>query len=222
MKCSEAKSRNSEYLDGTANGRMMRDIGEHLANCSTCNAEYATLKQTQHLVASLGRKQPPPELALRLRLALSREAANPRRNPVRVLLDRLEDAAHLFMVPATAGLVSAIVFFGILIGFFAIPGQLQAAEDVPTMLYTPPTLSSSPFGVGLGSLNADAVVIEAFVDANGRVQDYRVLSSPEDTNEITPQLNNMLIFTVFQPATAFGRPTSGRAVLSFSKINVKG
>jgi hypothetical protein len=32
----------------------------------------------------------------------------------------------------------------------------------------------------------------------------------------------MLIFTVFHPATAFGRPTSGRAVLSFSKMTVKG
>jgi hypothetical protein len=37
-----------------------------------------------------------------------------------------------------------------------------------------------------------------------------------------PQLNNMLIFTVFRPATSFGQPVSGRAVLSFSKINVKG
>src|SRR5512146_572474 len=171
MKCSEARCLSNEYLDGAAKGRVMRELGEHLATCNGCSAHYATLKQTQRLVSSLGRKQPPPELALRLRIALSREAANPRRSPIRVLLDRLEDVAHAFMVPATAGLVSAIVFFGILIGFFAMPGQLQAAEDVPTMLYTPPMLASSPFGVALGSLNADSVVIEAFVDANGRVQD---------------------------------------------------
>jgi HAE1 family hydrophobic/amphiphilic exporter-1 len=41
-------------------------------------------------------------------------------------------------------------------------------------------------------------------------------------DQIKPQLENMLIFTTFRPATAFGQPTSGRAVLSFSKINVKG
>jgi hypothetical protein len=32
----------------------------------------------------------------------------------------------------------------------------------------------------------------------------------------------MLIFTVFRPATSYGRPTTGKAVLSFSEINVKG
>jgi hypothetical protein len=32
----------------------------------------------------------------------------------------------------------------------------------------------------------------------------------------------MLIFTTFRPATNLGRPTAGRAVLSFSKISVRG
>jgi hypothetical protein len=31
-----------------------------------------------------------------------------------------------------------------------------------------------------------------------------------------------MIFTTFRPATSFGVPTSGRVVLSFSNINVKG
>jgi hypothetical protein len=74
----------------------------------------------------------------------------------------------------------------------------------------------------MGSINADSVVVEAFVNANGRVEDYRILSGPQDAHDLLPQLNNALIFTVFRPATSLGRPTSGRAVLSFSKINVKG
>ena len=41
-------------------------------------------------------------------------------------------------------------------------------------------------------------------------------------SELLPKLNHMLIFTVFQPATNFGRPIPGRTVLSFSKINVRG
>jgi hypothetical protein len=76
--------------------------------------------------------------------------------------------------------------------------------------------------MGMGAINDDSLVVEADIDANGRVQDYRILSAPADTQALLPQLKNMLIFTVFRPATAFGRPTSGRAVLSFSKINVKG
>jgi hypothetical protein len=39
---------------------------------------------------------------------------------------------------------------------------------------------------------------------------------------VLPQLKNLLIFTTFHPALSMGRPTSGTAVLSFSKISVKG
>jgi hypothetical protein len=78
------------------------------------------------------------------------------------------------------------------------------------------------FGTSLGSFGEDSVVVEAYVDANGRVQDYRVLSEPEGTKDVLPQLKNLLIFTTFRPALSMGVPTSGRAVISFSKISVKG
>ena len=65
-------------------------------------------------------------------------------------------------------------------------------------------------------------MIEAYVDANGRVQDYRVLSNPDTNKELPSQVKNMLIFTTFRPAMSMGRPTSGTAVLSFSRVSVKG
>jgi hypothetical protein len=219
MNCSQARSLFSPYLDGVLNGRQMRDLGNHLAECAACSHESALLADTQRAVSSLGRRQAPPELALKLRVALSHEAARSRTRSFVGLQVRLEDALNAFMVPATAGVLSAIVFFGLLIGLFALP--VQANNDVPTMLYTPPVLAQSPFSNGIERMNAESIVVEAYVDANGRVQDYRILSAPT-TDEIKPQLENMLIFTTFRPATAFGQPTSGRAVLSFSKINVKG
>ncbi len=217
MKCAEARVLFSPYLDGVLNGHQMRDLGEHLAACNECSVHYRLLGQTQQAVSALGRKKAPPELDLKLRVALSQAMTRPRL--FQGLQVRLENALHAFMVPATAGMLSAIVFFGLLIGFFALP---NAGNDVPTMLYTPPTLAMSPFSVNMGAANADSIVVEAYVDANGRVQDYRILSGPDDTHALTPELENMLIFTVFHPATAFGRPTTGRAVLSFSNINVKG
>ncbi len=136
---------------------------------------------------------------------------------------RLSNAVHAFMVPATAGAVSAVLIFGILLGFFALPQQLQASSaDVPLMLYIGPQLKQSVFGTSLGMVGEDSVLIEAYVDANGRVEDYRILSQSDNAKAELPEVKNLLIFTTFSPALSMGVPTPGRAVISFSKISVKG
>jgi len=90
------------------------------------------------------------------------------------------------------------------------------------MVNTPPELEQSAYNMSMSTIHADSLVIEADVDANGRVQDYRILSDPDESKEVLPQVKRMLIFTTFRPALSMGRPTSGRAVLSFSKISVRG
>jgi hypothetical protein len=193
----------------------------HVRGCAGCRTEFAQLRRTHQLVASVGRKPAPPDLVLRLRVALSQEMAAKRRSPWAGVTVRLENLCNAFMVPAAAGVVTAVIVFGLLIGLL-VPNAMRQANDVPTMLYTPPEISFSPFGLNMGSVNADSLVVEAYVDANGRVQDYKVLSAPDSAKDLTPELKNMLIFTTFKPATAFGQPTAGRAILSFSNIQVKG
>jgi len=218
MNCKKAISLLSLRVDGVLELTQARAVDDHLGNCASCHRELSTLQQTKKVLFAVGRKQAPGDLALRVRLAISREASAVRVSPLEKLRFRLETALNAFMVPATAGLLSAIVFFGLLIGFFAVP---SLSNDVPTMLYTPPELTMAPFGVS-NSVSSDSLVLEAYVDAHGRVQDYRVLSDPNDTANVDQQIKNMLIFAIFRPATSFGRPTSGRVVLSFSHVNVKG
>jgi hypothetical protein len=221
MKCVEAKSMFSPYLDGAVTGTEMIALSRHLNTCTTCQGEYVSLRRTQQLLTKVGRRKAPAELSLRLRLAISREVAQSRRSYFHDLWIRTENALHGFMVPATAGLATAVVIFGFLMGFLALP--LQANPDVPLMLNTAPHLQQSAFGTALeDSVPDDSLVIEAYVDSKGRVQDYRVLSSPQGAKGLPSQVKNMLIFTTFSPATSMGQPTSGRAVLTFSKISVKG
>jgi hypothetical protein len=90
------------------------------------------------------------------------------------------------------------------------------------MVNTAPELQQSAFGMTLDTINTDSLVVEAYVDSSGRVQDYQILSDPNVSKDVLPQVKRMLIFTTFRPALSMGRPTPSRAVLSFSRISVKG
>ena len=222
-KCPRAKRLFSPYLDGALTGTEMLALQRHLSECANCNEEYQALRRTQQLVVNMGRPKAPEDLGLRLRLAISREAAQAKRPPFQGLLVRLENALGALLVPATAGFLSALIIFGIAMAYFVGPSSLQANNDVPlVMVNTAPQLQQSAFGMTLDTINADSLVVEAYVDANGRVQDYRILSDTENSKEVLPQVRRMLIFTTFRPALTMGRPTPSRAVLSFSKISVRG
>jgi Putative zinc-finger len=223
MKCREAKGLLSPYLDGAMTGAEMQALQQHLDGCRACQREYKLLRQTQQLLMSAGRMKEPADLGLKLRLAISREAAEIRRPRFESLRLRMENIVNAFMVPATAGLVCALLIFGLVTAILAMPGEVQAnTQDVPLVLNTGPELQQSVFGTTLSSMNTDSLVIEAYVDRNGRVQDYKILSDPGESQALLPQVKRMLIFTTFRPAMSMGRPISSRAVLSFSRISVQG
>src|ERR1043166_7411255 len=198
MQCPQAKRLFSPYLDGAVTGAQMLKLQDHLSGCPACPVEYQALRRSQQLLVSMARPKAPADLGLKLRLAISREAAAARRAPfeaLRVRLEnamqafmvpatagflsaplrvRLENAMQAFMVPATAGFLSALIIFGIAMVYFVAPSSLRADNDVPlVMVNTAPELQQSAFGMTMDSIDADSLVIEAYVDANGRVQDYR-------------------------------------------------
>ena len=65
------------------------------------------------------------------------------------------------------------------------------------------------------------VVVEAYVNDEGEVYDYRIVSGPDDANTRS-QVENLLLFSRFEPARFFGQPVRGLAVLSFSGVSVRG
>lgn len=215
MDCKQAKSKFSTYLDGAVSGHEMRAIAEHMEDCGSCHTSYRSLQRTQALLGSLGARKAPTDLPLRLKIAIQQARARGTARTLQNLAFRFEHAINSFMLPATAGLMTAIIMFGVLIGFFALP---EVANDVPTSLYTPPRLAAGPYAIqGLEA----PVLIEASVDPNGRVQDYRILSG-RDSDTLRVKIDGALIFTTFEPARAFGAPASGHVVLAFATVNVKG
>jgi len=159
MYCQQAKSMFSIYLDGAVSGHEMRAISEHMDGCVACHTNYTSLQRTQALLWSLGTRKAPKDLPLRLKIAIQQERSRSAARTLQNIALRIEHAINSFMLPATAGLVSAIVMFGVLIGYFAVP---EVANDVPTSLYTPPRLSAGPYEIqGIDG----PVLIEASVDS---------------------------------------------------------
>ena len=187
----------------------MRALTRHVEQCAACAREYAAMQRTQQLLASLGTKKAPADLALKLRLAISREAAQTRRPRFEGVLVRLRECAERFHGSGDGGTGQRGVDFWTAAGLLCLAGGTagQQRRRSSHALHRA-QLEQSAFGTSLGNMGDDAVVVEAYVDANGRVEDYRILSQPDDAQAVLPQLKNLLIFTTFRPALSMGRPTA--------------
>ena len=211
----------SSHLDSAVTRSQLAAVNDHLQQCAECAEHYASTQQTQSLVASLGRKTAPPDLALRLRVALSQELANAQRPRWESLRVHWENAFNAVMVPATFGVVTTLIIFGVLISVL-YPSQLTAANDVPTMLYTPPQLQCrrsscrwelpvpSPDRRGLCRPRRPGAGLSRPLGRRQRAGD------PAGTEEHA----DLYHFPVRRPPS--DSPPAGRVVLSFSKVQVKG
>ncbi|MGA9719681.1 MAG: zf-HC2 domain-containing protein [Acidobacteriaceae bacterium] len=222
--CSYIQHQFSRYLDGDVPGTRMLEITKHLETCANCSHEFDAWKKSQAMVADLGTTRVPPDLALRLRVAISQESRNSTRERLGRFHIRWENTFQPFLLRATAGFASAIFLIGtaaMLVGTFTSPEPVEA-RDVPLEVSSAPRLLYSSFqpAEDIGGLD-NPVMLQVFVDSDGRVYDYKVLSGAVDA-QTRDAINNLLLFSVFSPARSFDQPVRGTALMSFSGVSVKG
>jgi anti-sigma factor RsiW len=244
--CQSIREHFSAYLDGALTGVAMQQTAAHLEGCGECEREFAGWRAMQEALAKIGPVRPPADLALRLRVALSQEQTRTARRSLDRWEMRWENTVAPFLLRASAGFASAVLLLGtaaVLVGAFASPEPVEArdvsadAATSPRFLYS--LLASSTPGAGhtaaattsestsRGAVrtamveNANAVVVEAYVNSSGRVYDYRIISGPNDA-AARAQVESLLLFSVFEPARVFGEPVRGVAVLTFSGVSVQG
>lgn len=224
--CRIAQERFTEYLDGRLTGREMQRVAAHLDRCRACANEWTALCQTQSSLASLGPVSEPDDLLLRIRVAVSRERARQRQGPFHAFNLAWKNTIGPFLLQASAGFASAVLLLGavvLLVTMFAQPEPARASADVPLGMVTGPRflyLSPSAGANDIGAVSAP-VVVEAYVNSAGQVYDYRIVSGPTDS-ATRAQIEDMLLWSVFEPAHRFGQPVRGLAVLSFSGVSVRG
>ncbi len=225
--CTAMQAKFSEYLDGRMTGREMQRISAHLDRCSLCAGEWRALRRNQASLAALAPVAEPKDLLLRIRVAVSRERARRSKGTFSGLSLVWRNTIGPFMLQATAGFASAVLLLGtvtVLVGMFTQPESAQATKDVPLGNATAPRLLYSLDSVaGNDEIGASAgpIIVEAYINSQGTVYDYRIVSGPNDTTTRT-QVENMLVLSRFEPARFFGQPVRGLAVLSFSGVSVRG
>jgi hypothetical protein len=213
--CVEIRNHFSDYLDATCDPQALKAIRFHLRYCASCRQDLEVWETMHADLQSMPCAQVPPELALRLRVEVSQSLHRKVVGRVRMWLG---DVLQPMLLPASGGVLAAMVCFCLIMGSLVVPAT--KTPDVPLAFVTPPRV------LDLGPLDFDFVgeaplVLVTRVDAGGRVMGYRVLSG-ESSPELIHQLDRVIYFSLFQPATSFGRPTDGQVVLSLRRINVRG
>ncbi len=224
--CNSIQLKFSEYLDGRLTGHEMQEIAAHLEVCRECSAEWTGLKQTQMSLAALGPVPQPPDLLLRIRVAVSQERARSRKPALQAWKLAWQNTVGPFLLQAAAGFASAVLLLGtvtVLVGMFTRP-EVARGEDEPLGMATSPRflyLSSAVSSNDQIREGGGPVVVEAYINGQGEVYDYRIVSGPVDEATRT-QVVNLLLWSHFEPARFFGQPVRGLAVLSFSGVSVRG
>jgi hypothetical protein len=209
----------AHHIEGLEDVNGVRTTG-----CESCARELAAWRATQDAISALGPARAPADLALRLRVALSRERA---RHNSR-LLDRLslawDNAVRPMLLQVAGGLVGSVALLGgtaLLLGVAAAPQQVQANDEPLGALTAPHYLYSTASSGAIVTGRDTTIIVEASVDSRGRVYDYTIVSGPQD-DAVRTQVANQLLGSVYQPASAFGVPVRGRVVVTFAGISVHG
>jgi anti-sigma factor RsiW len=224
--CQVVQAKFTEYLDGRLNGREMQLIGSHIDQCSPCARAWADLKETQALISGLGPVPEPEDMLLRIRVAVSQERARQHQGFFHGWDLLWRNSLGPFLLQASAGFASSVLLLGtviVLVSMFTHPESAQAVMDEPLSKASAPRLlylSSSAGDSGIGAVSGP-IVVEAYINRQGQVYDYRIVTGPND-QQTRSQVENVLLYSAFEPARFLGKPVRGLAVLSFSGVSVHG
>ena len=224
MTCSGVQERFSEYLDGTVNGREMQSVSQHLGGCAACANEFDRWRRVQQVLTAVGPVKAPAHLGLKLRLAISHEKARREGHWWDSLSVRWDNILRPALVQASAGLAGALVLIGsvvMLVGVVAAPQAVLAHDEPLGAMTAPHYLYTAAPAQPLLTSEDSTIVIEAEVNAQGRVYDYTIVSGPKD--KLTEnQVRERLMLLQYEPARIFGEAVRGRVLITFAGTSVRG
>ena len=124
------------------------------------------------------------------------------------------------MVPASVGLLTALICFGTFVRIFEVPVQANSG-DIPILVRTAPRLRS--IALIQSAAETDCVKAQILIDESGRVVDVQILKvKGNQTPASLRNIENVFLFAVFDPATTFGKPTAESVTVKLRDGKIKG
>jgi len=238
MSCENVQELISLLLDAKLAGGEWENALAHIKACRRCEAHFEWMQGQRKILRTMAAPAVPAPLTTNLRVLASHERE---RQLARVSFStrmarwgsRVQLAFDNLMrpvaLPFTGGLLSTLLMFGLLVPslsfshdlsgreFLTVPvGRVvtnawdevaDADDDFPRI--EQPTASSSDY----------VNVVDMTIDNTGKVVDWSIVRG-----ELTEDMKSMILFSKFQPATAFGVATSAkiRVVQSCPSATVRG
>jgi hypothetical protein len=234
MRCSVARARLSDWIDGVLDCARAREVGDHLARCPACERRAAEVRAVSRMVADLPRLDAPEPVAARVFDRLDMEM----RPPALAQLFRGVLAARPYMVPSL--LPAAVVLAAVLTATIALDsGPLPAVHLAPGAWHVTPASGTegnplfpsaeiqlpretSALGLSpeaLAGSGEGTVFLETIVARDGSVADVTLLEGGDAAGE--GALVEALRQQRYEPARYRGRPVAVSVYRLISRMEVR-
>jgi hypothetical protein len=224
LSCKSVRSTLWDFAAGALDESDRLTVETHLGECRECNLHRAEVRSLHTGLKSLPQKSVSPLLGTRLRVIASRERSRQAlRQDLAARIAELRARARLVFdnilrpiaVPAAGGMLASFLCFGAIVDTLQYHPEWQ--NDIPVGLYTQVAIDDvSPF-----SVNGNDVMVQLTIDKNGAVSDFEVPQGTE-TPEQLREIGNLVLYSSFTPATAFGQPVTGKILVNIHHINIRG
>lgn len=229
LNCNFVRSALWEYTAGALGDAERETMNTHLHTCRECDLHRAEVRSLRTGLKSLPEKTVSSMLSTRLKVIASRERSRflLRRDLAARLGELRANAKLLFdnllrplALPAVGGVLSSFFCIGMIVDTLQFHPEWQ--PDIPVGLFTQVTIEGmSPF-----SMNGPDVTMQLTVDPNGAVSDFEMPGDGKTAHRASPEemreIGNMVLFSTFTPATAFGQKVSGKILVGSRHINIRG
>ncbi len=227
MNCKQVRHELPGYLDDGISDPRRAVVRAHLEHCAACRDELLAYARLSTQLSRLRCATPPADLPLRIRVAVARQGDRRQwlAHAWAHLRVRLENLLEPFAVPATGGVVTALLVFALVFHQLLMGIPLGAVpDDLPINLLQPArveALAAFPITAGSDEEDPGPLVVSARISARGQVTDFEIIAGPNSL-DVQRQVYQVLMFSRFRPQMNFGRPEPGQVLLQFSEVRVRG